>query len=231
MNKTLHNAYYHNDQMPPEKIDKKIYTNQIISGKIHESLEDPVSQTMYDIADSVSDSVHNLGITPNMITTSRLITVVIAFTYFFKQKYYRTTAVLLALCYFGDCLDGHIARKYNKSTKFGDYYDHITDLITYLLSLYFVTTRIDPDFDWLIIILFILLVASMIQIGCEERYLKIMGIEEDSASMSSFTNLCPDCLVDDDELDNLMEFSRLFGVGVYVLLFVLIVWNFDYFEQ
>ena len=41
------------------------------------------------------------------------------------------------LGYFFDCVDGPMARKYNMATKFGDYYDHVTDIICFILVNYY----------------------------------------------------------------------------------------------
>ena len=39
----------------------------------------------------------------------------------------------MTLSYFFDCMDGNFARTYKMQTKFGDYYDHIKDVIIMLI--------------------------------------------------------------------------------------------------
>jgi phosphatidylserine synthase len=214
-----------------EDIDRKIYNDTILSGKIHESLEDPVSQTMYDLSEVISPTLYNAGVTPNIVTTTRLIMTLVGFVYFFQNGYYRTASILFFASYFGDCLDGHMARKYNLETVFGDYYDHLADALFLILSVYFMAVNIHPEYDWLVIVLIILAILSFVQIGCEERYLKLMGVGKDSDTLSGMPGLCPESVICDEDLDDLMEFSRLIGVGVYILIMAIIIWNFKYFEN
>lgn len=207
-----------------------IYKNDILSGKIHESLEDPVSGVFYDMSQWVAPYLYEIGVTPNMITTIRLMLIIIGFGYFFENGHYRTAATLFLLSYFGDCLDGHMARKYDMDTVFGDYYDHIADILTYIIVIYYTATNIDPEYDWVVLLIFMILIFSLIQVGCEERYLKLMGVGKNSKVMSSTSGLCPKSLIADSELESLMEISRLFGLGVYVLLSTVLIWNFEAFE-
>jgi hypothetical protein len=208
-----------------------IYNDVILTGKIHESLEDPISQTFYDISGHISPTLYSMGITPNIVTTTRLIMTIYGFVYLFANRYYRISALFFVLSYFGDCLDGHMARKYNMDTEFGDYYDHFTDYLMLIISFYYISVKIDPSFDWLIIVIFILGVLSLVQIGCEERYLKVMGIGKDSTNLSCTTSLCPESIFDDDELEDILEFSRLWGFGGFALFITIIIWNFKYFEN
>lgn len=223
-----HDKINHNEL---EEVNKKIYNDTILSGKIHESLEDPISQTLYDISDLISPTFYDLGITPNIVTTTRLLMTFIGFIYFFQNEYYSTSAILFFVSYFGDCLDGHMARKYNLESNFGDYYDHLADAMYMFLSLYYISVNIHPEFDWLVIVLFILGIMSLVQIGCEERYLKLMKIGKHSETLDGLSCLCPKSLIDDSELDDLMEFSRLIGIGTFILIVTIIIWNFRYFKN
>jgi CDP-alcohol phosphatidyltransferase-like enzyme len=211
--------------------DNKIYNETILSGKIHESLEDPVSQIMYDVSEAISPTLYSVGVTPNIVTTVRLVMTIAAYVYFFENKYYRTSAILLFLAYFGDCLDGHMARKYNMDTTFGDYYDHLADMLFAILFFYYASVKIHPEYDWLMLLILVFTIISMIQIGCEERYLRIMGTGKDSEVMGGLEGLCPKSVIPNDELEDLMEYSRIFGVGTLILFVSIIVWNFEHFEN
>lgn len=212
-------------------INKKIYNDSILSGKIHESLEDPVSQTFYDISGYISPTLYSIGITPNIVTTTRLITTIYGFLYLFANKYYRLSSIFFIVSYFGDCLDGHMARKYNLDTEFGDYYDHFVDYFVLFIAFYYFSVKIDPSNDWIMIVIFILGILSLIEIGCEERYLKVMGIGKDSGMLNCTTALCPEYIIEDDELEDFMEFSRLWGFGTFALFISIFIWNFEHFEN
>jgi hypothetical protein len=100
-----------------------------------------------------------------------------------------------------------------------------------LITLYYLSVKIDPSYDWLIIVIFILGVLSLVQIGCEERYLKVMGIGKDSYTLSCTTSLCPESVFDDYELEDILEVSRLWGFGGFALFITIIIWNFKYLEN
>lgn len=209
-----------------DNIDTLIYNESILSGKMHDSLEDPVSHFFYDISDIISPYLCKLGITPNQITTVRFILIIGVFTYCFKNKMYNCAAMSYIVAYFMDCLDGHMARKYNMGTEFGDYYDHIADIISEFLVLYYILNDLNDEFKWVMIIILLSLVISLVQNACEERYLQYMDIDTYSKSLSPISCLCPESLVSDDDLESFMEYSRLFGVGVYKLFVTILIWNF-----
>lgn len=83
-----------------------------------------------------------LGITPNMITTLSLFIAVISL-YFFVNKYYLLSALSFLLAYFFDCLDGHYARSTDRCTKFGDYYDHVSDTckVLFLMIAFYIVDK------------------------------------------------------------------------------------------
>ena len=73
---------------------------------------------------------HSIGFTPNGLTTLGLISSIMFFVYFNKSNLLLTLVFLVLRWYF-DYADGMLARKYKLTSKFGDYYDHITDWIFY----------------------------------------------------------------------------------------------------
>ena len=96
--------------------------------KIERENENFIDNILIDICDLISEPVHKLGLTPNMITTLSLI-FGLATAYVLYKKMYLVACLLWAISYFFDCLDGFIARKYKQYTKFGDYYDHVSDIV------------------------------------------------------------------------------------------------------
>jgi phosphatidylglycerophosphate synthase len=208
--------------------DKLLYNESLLSGKTHHSIEDPISQLFYDISDQISRPLHENDITPNFVTTVRLIMIVLGFTYFFPKKMYKTTAILYILAYFLDTLDGHMARKYNTDTLFGDYYDHFADFLGFFMSMYYIVRYIDGKNNWVIVMILVAFFLSLIQFGCQERYLGIIRM----GKSSSLNNLglhmfCPVSLIDNDHVDDVMEVTRYVGFGTYALLFTIVIWNFD----
>lgn len=204
-----------------------IYNKSILSGKLHHSLEDPVSQFFYDVSDEISPYLYNIGVTPNMVTFQRFAVFSIGFIYFFENRMYKHAAMIYMYAYFCDCLDGHLSRKYNMETKFGDYFDHITDIILIVVSIYFIAKSINEEYQWLLFIILILLAMSLIQMGCQERYIEMTHINSGSECMRSVKCLCPRSLISNNDIENMMEITKFFGAGVYHLFIVILIWNFE----
>jgi phosphatidylglycerophosphate synthase len=95
--------------------------------KIPAEYENPLDDVLLNICDSVAPTFHSYGFTPNIITTISNISVIIVIILLLEAKYL-WAAIFVLIAYFFDCLDGHIARKYDQVTIFGDYYDHISDI-------------------------------------------------------------------------------------------------------
>ena len=70
----------------------------------------------------------NLGITPNMVTTTGLV-LVIAASFLFLHGYYAWGLLAGWIMTFLDTVDGKLARVTIRSSKFGHLYDHLIDLI------------------------------------------------------------------------------------------------------
>jgi phosphatidylglycerophosphate synthase len=207
--------------------DNMIYKKSILSGKVHHSLEDPVSQLFYDISDQLSPHLHGLKISPNMVTLQRFIVFIIGFIYFFEKKMYRSAALIYMYAYFCDCLDGHLSRKYNMETTFGDYFDHITDIVTILISVYFIALTLNERYRWILFIIMLILGISLLQTGCQERYLEMANINKSEFRSKSARCLCPQSLVSNHEIEDVMEITKFFGPGTYHLFIMILIWNFD----
>ncbi len=67
-----------------------------------------------------------------MLTTLSFITGLFSAYYFYLKKY-NLSVMFYIISYWFDTVDGHFARKYNMQTNFGDYYDHVTDVLVNLI--------------------------------------------------------------------------------------------------
>ena len=121
---------------------------------------------------TLNDYLHYLkpyNITPNHLTTCNIISSIISAYYlYFNNKI--LSIIFLILSYIFDCADGLYARKYKMVSKFGDYYDHISDLTQYLLYTYILFTKYKfINYKVLIIIILIQLVLMFSYTGCVEN--------------------------------------------------------------
>lgn len=81
------------------------------------------------------DYLDKKNITPNMITlVSFLFGLLSSLNLYFD--YYTLSGICFITNYIIDCIDGPLARYSNKTSKFGDIYDHFTDILTFMLLLY-----------------------------------------------------------------------------------------------
>lgn len=81
--------------------------------------------------------LHALHATPNQITTAGILIGIIALiTYFFN---FALSLVLFTIAFLCDMLDGAYARKYQKTSKFGEFYDALMDRIVEMLFLIMIT--------------------------------------------------------------------------------------------
>lgn len=143
------------------------------SNKIPREYENPIDNIIIDTSYFLGDSFKRNNYTPNMITTLSTITAIICIYTYVKHKYI-ISAIFLFLSYFFDCLDGNFARRYNMETEFGDYYDHIKDMLFYtiLMVVIFYRLRKNKYFLLYLTIYIILTVLGTIFHGCTNIYIR-----------------------------------------------------------
>ena len=110
-----------------------------MSRKLKIEDENPIDNFVYDIVEILDPIFYRLNFTPNIITTLSLLTGLLSGYYFYKNNY--ICIPLWIISYILDCSDGYFARKYKMTSKFGDYYDHISDFIkitAILTTMYFI---------------------------------------------------------------------------------------------
>ena len=185
----------------------------MLGAKIKAEHENFIDNFLLTICDKISDSLHKINMTPNIVTTIGFISALLSyyFLYYYKIQYF---APLYILAYFCDCLDGFMARKYKQTSQFGDYYDHFTDITQIVMYVYILYKRYEifkhPKIILLSSIMFILL---MITQGCQE---KLMKKENTSKILSSYQFLCF------AKLKERIGFLKFFGAGTNTLYFTLI---------
>ena len=120
--------------------------------------------------------------------------------------------------YFCDCLDGFMARKYNLETKFGDYYDHITDIFQTVIVLFIFIYRYSfLNFRKTVIFTLFLMILFSITQGCQE---KLMG-KNTSDIIGVTKKMCS------KNFKRQIDFIRVFGSGTiifYILFLAYYLW-------
>ena len=195
--------------------------------KIPKELENPVDNILIDGCEKVAPIFYNAGFTPNMITTLSNISAIIVILLLLNAKY-MWAAFMFMVAYFFDCLDGYVARTYNMTSKFGDYYDHISDILKFI-SIVGVLIYIDKDkFIRILPILLLFGILTLPQLGCQELYYK----GDESKSLSITKSFCPISTINEacknnnmginsEDILKSLEYTRYFGTGTFSLIFSL----------
>ena len=156
-------------------------------------------------------------VTPNIITSLSLIT---GFTslYCFYKELPILFAVLFLISYILDCADGNYARRYHMVTRFGDYYDHLSDVfkLVGLLVLVWMSPSLSPfQKTFFYAVTGLLTCLANVHLGCQE---KVYGLSEESGFLALTSLLCPP-----GSAEAWIPFTRYFGVGtlqVFIVVYI-----------
>jgi phosphatidylglycerophosphate synthase len=176
------------------------------------------------ICKSIDSHLHiynKLGLTPNMVTTLSLITGIIS-AYMIHIKKYKLAGILFFIAYYFDCVDGKLARTYNMTSKFGDYYDHFSDIIKFILIMYVLYKDNIIKFKNIGIIILLLVILCLYHLGCQQ------GIYTDDTKPTESPTL--DILKPSKEsaLINIHN-TKYFGCGTFYIILSLIIFFWNYF--
>jgi phosphatidylglycerophosphate synthase len=179
---------------------------KIISGH-----ENPIDNVLLQIVDKTEKYHRALDLTPNHLTTISLLFGILG-AYFFYNNNKKIAIIFLILAYYYDCMDGHYARKYNMTSEFGDYYDHVSDFFKFGL-LFYVMHKLNPE-KFMKILPFIIIFGLIlgVHMGCQEKNSNHTSVQP---VLDKLKNMCHN--------KNWIEFTRFFGCGTQVLAVVLIV--------
>jgi len=187
--------------------------------KLPDHLECPFDILQYKLIDPLSTFFHKLNFTPNGLTT---ISTIFGFLsiYFLYRKRERTFVAFFMLYYLFDCLDGFYARKYGMCSKFGDYYDHVKDLIVAVLVLSIIFYRLYKRKHYKCMFsLALVCVGVFIQMSCQENYTG-QNVIADNHPCHGHTlqlfKMCPS--------EQYRKILRFFGVGFFIVFTSILVW-------
>jgi len=186
--------------------------------KIPTYLESPVDNLLYVLIEKVAPTFHSLGFTPNMITT--LGNVATVFTlYFLYHGLYVPAAIGFIISYMFDCLDGFVARTYDMVSKFGDFYDHLSDTIK-LLSICYMLYRINSTLFLAVLPMLIIFISLMCcYLAYQEKFYDDVNSSYTLDFLSCF------CFAGNDKraLIRHMEYTRHFGCGTFTAIFAIVI--------
>ncbi len=182
-------------------------------GKIPKEDEDPIDNIFVAFAQQIEPAFKALKFTPNGITTLSLIFGLLAAWGLYKG-YIWLFALAYFISYFFDVMDGHFARRYGMTSKFGDWYDHIKDVVVAVLIIAIVFNRYkcSPKIWTIIIVLFLVMtILNATFIGCQSRLYK------DGASLKLERKLC----IGDPKKN--IKWLRYFGPAIWTIFFIILI--------
>lgn len=193
--------------------------------KIPDTLENPIDVLIYRHIDQHLALYKRLGFTPNGLTTLGLAFGLLA-VYCVFRKYYVIGALLWFGAYYYDCADGKLARKYKMTSKFGDLYDHFSDMVKHaalviVLVMHYVQTKQYKVMGGLLAFFAVVTYLMAAQMGCQERYVKNQQ-KRQQAKHSAF--LAPlDYFIIADDCKKQMKVTRFFTPGTITLLLMCVI--------
>lgn len=171
--------------------------------KVERYQSNPVDNILVDINEILNPVYKSLDFTPNTLTTLSLVFTLIS-GYYFSINYRYSSAFFYMVGYYFDCADGNYARTYKMVTKFGDFYDHLTDSVKMglFLALLYVEHIDKSRFILFIAELTFMTFFTLIHLACQE---KIYGKEHES----DFLALLKIFSIDESKI----VYTRYFGTG------------------
>ena len=164
--------------------------------------------------------LHELGFIPNDITTISLLLSLIGI-YFIYKKQTKLGIFFMFISYYLDATDGYMARYYKQYSVFGDWYDHITDWVSWgiiIIILFFNLQSNKNKYIYLIISL-IISTLYMIQIGCEEELMAKENTHHFSSStLYFFRSLCT------KNPDRKMRVLKYFSATMFISYLLLLIY-------
>lgn len=169
-------------------------------------MEGPVDLICLKIVEAIAPVLHSTGHTPNIVTTYSLLAG-LASIYFLYAHNIAAFVGLNLVSFILDCTDGYMARRYKMVSKFGDLYDHASDifvngLLAYAVYSLYGWTRIAPLF----FVGLFLLAGLLFYFGCTQSYHN-KGDAEELLDLCRILNFHPETY----------KWARYFSCGTFKL--------------
>ena len=103
-------------------------------------------------------------------------------------------------------MDGDFARKYNMESKFGDYYDHITDTLRLVIFICIIAYQYNEKINYKICILTIIMfILTCTHLGCQERWSLYNNHADSLSRLKVF------CHISKQNLSKVLNITKYFG--------------------
>ena len=187
--------------------------------KLHDKHENIFDLYLLRFIDTHLHIYKQLNLTPNIITTFSLISGLTS-GYMIYKKNFKSAGLLFFLAYYFDCVDGKFARKYNMVTKFGDMYDHFSDVFKFFLVIFLLYKNNSKKFARTGIIIILLIFLCLYQISCQQAIYEDTNNNSESPTLDYFKPSKESCLVN-------IYHTKYFGCGTAFVFtsIIIFLWN------
>lgn len=192
------------------------------ANKLPDNLQDPVDTTILRFTQRALPYLKETNHTPNDVTTYSFMCGLLSVLFLYNGAV-TAFAVLFALSYIFDCMDGQMARKYDMVTKDGDAYDHASDWIVYILLFYVMYDRYKEVRGNIIVlaVLVMALIGTCVYTGCQQKYTK----DNNSHATSEFQDIFIPLAV-----PNGIHIARYLGFGCLAVIVICSVIFLEYMK-
>ena len=140
-----------------------------------------------NIANILVDNISFFAyIDPNVITILGLILNVVILKMLYSNEINITLLIILMMRYLSDCLDGCVARKYNKQSYIGGILDTISDIMLMIIMSYFVAIKFNIPIQIYISIIVIGLILISTQYDIFNTHTEIKKINNNILDIIPF---------------------------------------------
>lgn len=196
--------------------------------KLETHHENPLDVLCVRFSEAVSPTMRGWGFTPNMVTTLSIFCSAMAIrsVYLGNRKLQFVGWALLS--YLFDCVDGHMARTYDMCTKFGDFYDHISDW-GYFIALFYVAFIVrgfkpfaEPYRMAIFGIIALATFGMMVHMGLQEWiYREKTGEHSQGPTLNYFSKIARG--ICNGHVHECIQGSKFLGTGTFVMIVILVV--------
>lgn len=185
--------------------------------KISKKYENFFDNILLGLTEKLNPFYKKIGMVPNTLTFLSLSLTLIGEYYFFKNKNL-IGGIFYLIGYYFDCADGNFARTYNMVTVFGDWFDHISDILKLIILFCLIYHKLGLSKKFFIVIgiLIVFSIGFSFQMGCQQ---KIYQKTSESPTLDCLIKLCPD--------KKLIHYTKYVGVGTFQLVVFTIIVFFD----
>ena len=178
-----------------------------MTNKLPAHYENPIDNIILKAIHPIIPWLNRMSLTPNMITTLSL-GFSIATSYLICRKQFAYGSICFLVSYILDCMDGQLARRFNMTSEFGDWYDHLTDHLGMILlygSLYHIR---HPYFQHILGASTIFNLVMAIHFSAQQVY---------SNKKSTFLDILKPIVGTKERAEIILPWSRFFGSGTFIV--------------